>query len=723
MNRSRIAWASLFVTLVVLLAPPSLLAAPPATPAAKSPATKSAADETPQPPVAPRIGHRQSWHGEEVTDHYYWLREKSNPAVIDYLKAENAYTEALTRGQKSLEETLYQEMLGRIKQTDLSVPVRRGPYEYYDRTEEGQQYPISCRRKLDPPGAEEVLLNANELAKGKAFFALGAFEVSDDQQWLAYTTDTTGFRQYELHVKSLATGETHPDTAQRVTSVQWSADNKTLFYTTEDEVNKRSNQLWRHARGAADNKLVYEETDELYGLGLSRTSDKKFLLLECECFDAGETRCLPADKPQDTWRVLLPRVHGHRYGVDHRAGLFYLLTNRDAKNFRIVTAPDDDPANESRWQTFVPHREDVLLRDIDLLADYAVVLARSEALNHIRTYDFATGKWHDIAFPEPVYTASFGENEEFTATTYRYVYQSPVTPASVFDFDLKSHASALRKREEINGYDATQYECARLWATARDGTRVPLSVVYKKGIRHDGRTPLYLYGYGSYGAGLPATFSSDRVSLFDRGLVFALAHVRGGNELGEVWRDAGQLMKKKNTFTDFVDCAEYLVQEKWTSPDRLVIEGASAGGLLMGAVVNMRPDLFRAVHLGVPFVDVMNTMMDPSIPLTTIEYLVWGNPNEKQAFDYIRSYSPYDNLARGDYPAMLVTGSLNDSQVMYWEPAKYVAKLRTLKTDGDPLLLRMNMGAGHGGASGRYDALRETAFEYAWLLTQVGIDK
>jgi oligopeptidase B len=675
------------------------------------------------PPVCQRIEHRETRHGEVVVDDYFWLREKSNPAVIEYLSAENAYTAAMTRSQKALEETLYREMLGRIKQTDLSVPARRGGYFYYSRTEEGKQYPVHCRRKAGREAPEEVLLDSNVLAQGLEFFALGAFEPSDDANLLAYSTDTTGFRQYGLRVKDLATGQLLADTAERVTSVQWAADNKTLFYTTEDPVNKRSNQLWRRALGDRESELVYEEKDERFDLDTSRTSDKKFILLEIRSSDASEVHSLPADEPRSAFRVVLPRADKHRYRVDHRDGLFYVVTNKNAKNFRVVTAPDDDPADEGKWKEFVPHRPHVLVQNIDLFRDFAVVLERSDALGRMRTFDFRTGRWQDISFPEPVYAVSPGDNEEFDAPAYRYRYESLVTPQSVYDYDARTrHATLLKREEVLGGYEPARYASQRLWATARDGTRVPLSIVYPKDVKRDGRAPLLLYGYGSYGAGLPATFSSQRVSLLDRGVVYVLAHVRGGNELGEPWRDAGMLMNKKNTFNDFVDCAEYLVKENWTFPERLVIEGASAGGLLMGAVVNMRPDLFRAVHLDVPFVDVMNTMMDASIPLTTVEYLVWGNPNEKPAYDYMRSYSPYDNLARGDYPAMLVTAGLNDSQVMYWEPAKYVAKLRTLKTDNDPLLLRTNMGAGHGGASGRYDALRERAFEYAWILSQVGIE-
>lgn len=683
----------------------------------------SALGQSPAPPAAKRVEYRVERHGATVVDPYHWLRDKSNPEVIAYLEAENAYTDALTREIKPFEEALYKEMLGRIKQTDLSVPARRGRHLYYSRTEEGKQYPIHCRRAPAPGAPEQVLLDLNELARGHKFLGLGAFAVSDDENLLAYTTDTTGFRQYRLHVKDLRTGENLPDTAERVTSVEWAADNRTLFYTTEDPVTKRSHRLWRHTLGRAAPESLYEETDELYRIRAGRTRDRQFLLLYIGSTDTTEFRYLPAGRPGGDFRVFLPREKKHRYYVDHREGLFYIRTNKGAKNFRIATAPARDPS-PANWKPFVAHRDDVLIEDIDLFKTFAVVLEKAEALNRMRIYEFDSGDWHSIAFPEPVYSALPTQNPEYDTAAYRYSYQSLVTPSSVFDYDVASRKATLLKRQEVlGGYDPAQYVSERLWATARDGLKVPLSVVYRKGFRRDGSAPLFLYAYGSYGFGTPASFSSHRISLLDRGMAFAIAHIRGGNEMGEQWHEDGMLMKKKNTFHDFIDSAEYLVREKWTSPARLVIQGGSAGGLLMGAVVNMRPDLFRAVHAAVPFVDMMNTMLDASLPLTVGEYLEWGNPNEKAAYDYMLSYSPYDNLAPRDYPAMLVTTSLNDSQVMYWEPAKYVARMRTVKKDGNPLLLKTNMGAGHGGASGRYDRLREMAFEYAWLLNQVGITK
>lgn len=676
------------------------------------------------PPAAPVHEHQEMRHGETVTDNYYWLREKSNPEVVKYLEAENAYTAAMTRGLKPFEDALYKEMLGRIKQTDLDVPVRRGDYLYYARTEEGKQYPIRCRRKGNMDAAEEIVLDPNELAKTHKFVGIGSTSYSDDGNLLAYTVDFTGFRQYILQVKDLRTGATLPDTTERVTGVEWAADNKTLFLTTEDAVTKRSDHLWRHVLGTTAFVPVLEEKDELYDLVLGRTRDKKYLFAGVEAKDTTEWRYLKSDAPESSFTVFLPREKGHRYYIDHREGLFYIRTNRNAVNFAIFTAPESDPSAKN-WKEFVAARRDVLLSELDLFRDFAVSIETSEAVNRLRVYNFHKQSWSEIPFPETVYSAFPGGTPEYTSTTYRYAYQSFITPPSVYDFETQTGTSQLLKRQEVlGGYDPSQYVSERLWATARDGTKVPISIVHKKGFVRDGRGALLLYGYGSYGFGTPATFSSARLSLLDRGMAYAIAHIRGGDEMGWQWRLDGMLMKKKNTFFDFVDSAEYLVNEKWTSKERMVIEGGSAGGLLMGAVVNLRPDLFRAVHLAVPFVDVMNTMMDASLPLTVGEYLEWGNPNEKAAYDYMKTYSPYDNLTKRTYPAMLVTTSFNDSQVMYWEPAKYVAKLRTLRTDENPFLLKVKMDpAGHGGASGRYDRLHDQAFEYAWMLEQVGITK
>ena len=674
----------------------------------------------PKPPVAPIVSHTETRHGTIVTDNYYWLREKSNPKVTAYLNAENAYTDAITAPLKPFEGALYQEMLGHIRQTDLSVPFHRGPYLYYTRTEEGKQYPIYCRRKADA-GTEEVILDQNQLAIGQKFTSITPPVPSDDQNLIAYTIDYAGYRQYHLGVRDLHTGKLLADTAERVTSLAWAADNKTLFVVTEDPVNKRSNKLWRHVLGSNSLDPLYEEKDEHYVIDIAKTRDRKYLILNIESTDTTEARYLPADRPQEGFRLFVGREKKHRYYVDHRAGLFYIRTDRDALNFRVMTASDNDPA-EKNWKSFVPHREGARISRIDLFSRFAVISERSQALDRLRIYDFESGKWSSIAFPEDVYSAEADENPEFDAAVFRYRYRSFIVPESIYDYDPRSGTSKLLKRQEVPGYNPELYASERLWAVARDGVKVPVSIVYRKGFPRNGASPLYLYAYGSYGFGSTPAFSPSRLALLDRGVAYAIAHIRGGDEMGESWRRDGMLMKKKNTFFDFIDSAQYLIDQKWTSKDKLVIEGASAGGLLMGAVMNMRPDLIRAVHMGVPFVDVMNDMMDPSLPLTTEEYLEWGNPNERAAYDYMLGYSPYDNLRSGAYPAILVTESFNDSQVFYWEAAKYVAKLRTLKSNNQPLLLKMKMDpAGHGGASGRYDRLRDTAFEYAWLLSQVGV--
>jgi len=688
------------------------------------------AAQGPVPPVAKQVEHISVWHGEKVNDPWFWLREKTNPEVVAYLNAENAYTEAMTAGLKPFSEALYKEMLGRIKQTDLSVPVRRGAFHYYSRTEEGKQYPIQCRRKATQGGAydekapEEILLDQNELAKGLKFLSLGGMTVSDDDRTLLFSTDATGFRQYTLFTKDLATGKVSAPLAERVTSFTWASDGHTVFYVTEDAVTKRSDLVWRLDLQGGKPELVFDEKDELYRIGVGRTKDHKYLLIECQSTDTWEARYLPTTDPKGAFKVLLPREKGHKYDLEHREGLFYIRTNKGAKNFRLVTAPVATP-DPKHWKEVLPHRADVLLEGMEPFRDFLVVSEKSQGLDRFRIFDINQKTWRDVTFPESVYAAFPGGTPEYTSSAFRFSYQSMVTPASIYDCDMATGKQTLLKQVEVlGGYDKSQYATERLWATARDGAKVPLSVVYKKGIKRDGTAPLFLYAYGSYGYGQSATFSSPRLSLLDRGMVYVIAHIRGGNDMGEAWHDDGMLMKKMNTFTDFIDSADFLVKEKWTSKDRLVIEGGSAGGLLMGAVTNLRPDLFKAVHSAVPFVDVMNTMMDASLPLTVGEYLEWGNPNEKPAFDYMRSYSPYDNLAKKAYPAILVTSSFNDSQVMYWEPAKYVAKLRTLKTDGNPLLLKMKMEpAGHGGASGRYDALKDKAFETAWMLSQVGITK
>jgi oligopeptidase B len=674
------------------------------------------------PPAARKAPHVETLHGDKRVDDYYWLREKSNPEVIAYLESENAYTSALTKGSEPFQEALYKEMLGRIKQTDLTVPYPRLGYHYYSRTEEGKQYPIQCRKKGGLDGAEEVVLDLNQWEKEHKFLGLGSFSVSDDGRWLAYTLDTTGFRQYTLHVRDLTTGQEGPENVEKVGSVAWAADNATIFYTVEDAA-KRQYRLYRHKMGAANagDDLLFEEKDERFSVDVRRSLSRAYLFLTTSSHTASEVHYLAADQPAGAFKVVAPRETGHEYYVDHHGDRFFIRTNQGAPNFRLVSAPVTGPGKAS-WKEVIPHRPQVMLAGMTFFANHYVLFEREGGLPQLSVTDFRTGATHRIAFPEPVYTAGSSTNAEYETSTFRYTYQSFVTPSSVFDYDMDRRESKLLKQTEVlGGYDPTHYQSERLWATASDGTRIPISIVYRKGLAHDGNAPMVLNGYGSYGSSQSATFSSNRLSLLDRGVVYAIAHIRGGGEMGKTWHDQGRMMKKKNTFTDFIASAEYLIAQKYTARDRLVITGGSAGGLLMGAVTNMRPDLFKAVVAEVPFVDVINTMSDASLPLTVGEFEEWGNPKVKAEYDYIKTYCPYTNTVPRAYPTMLVKTSLNDSQVMYWEPAKWVAKMRSVKTDKNPLLFKINMGAGHGGSSGRYDALRELAFNYAFILSQFSI--
>jgi oligopeptidase B len=682
-----------------------------------------AQDGNRQPPVARKVPHETKIHGYTLKDDYFWLREKKNPEVIKYMEDENAYTEEVMRPTKEFQDALYKEMLGHIKQTDLSVPSRIGDYYYYSRTEEGKQYPYQCRKKGSLEAKEEVLLDLNKLAEGHSYLGLGGFRVSDDGNLLAYSTDTNGYRQYTLHVKDLRTGQTLKENIERTGSIVWANDNKTLFYTTEDDVSKRSDKFWRHVVGSDKNDLLYEEKDELFDVGAGQSLDKKIIFLGSYAKTSRELRYLPADNPTGEFKIILPRADGHEYDVDHYNGQFYITTNKNAKNFRVVTAPINDPS-EKNWKPFIDHNPKIKIDGLTTFANHLVVSEKEGGLNYLRVIDMKTKQSHRITTDESDYALFLGGNPEFNTTTVRFNYQSMVTPNSVYDYDMNTKQRKLLKQQEVlGGYDAKKYEAKRIWGVARDGTKVPVSLVYKKGVKFDATSPMLLYAYGSYGASMAPTFSSNRLALLDRGVIYALAYIRGGGELGEDWREQGRMMKKLNTFYDFIDCADYLIKNKYTSKDRLVIQGGSAGGLLVGAVVNMRPDLFKAVVAQVPFVDVMNTMLDASLPLTTSEWIEWGNPNEKPAFDYMIKYSPYDNIAAKSYPAMLVQVSLNDSQVPYWEGTKFLAKLRAMKTDRNVLLLKANMGAGHGGASGRYDALKETAFTYSFMLWQMGILK
>ena len=680
-----------------------------------------------QPPVTEKKPKITEINGDRLVDNYFWLREKSNPAVIAHLEAENAYTAAVMKPTEGLQDRLYKEILSHIKQTDTNVPYRWGDYFYYSRTVEGQQYPIFCRKHGNLNAPEQILLDLNELAKGQKFMSVGSFVPSDDGHLLAYSTDNTGYRQYTLHIKNLSTGELLPERIERVDNVAWATDNKTIFYVTEDAVTKRNDKLWKHEISGAGrqgdlptDRLIYEEKDELFDIGAARSRDKALIMLGAFSKTSTEFRYIAADNPNAEWKIVLPRQADHEYDIDHRGDLFYIRTNKGAKNFRVVTAPVSDPA-EKNWKEFVAHRPAVKIDGVDLFADHAVLSEWENGLEQIEIVNFKNNQRHRIVFPEPVYAAGLGANREFNTTVLRYNYQSLVTPSSVFDYDMNARKATLMKQTEVpGGFDKANYKSERLFANAADGTKIPMSVVYRQGTKLDGSAPMLLYAYGSYGIPISPGFSAGRLALLDRGVIYVIAHIRGGGELGEPWRDAGRMMKKMNTFTDFIACAEHLVKQKYTSSDRLVIQGGSAGGLLMGAVTNMRPDLFKAVVAQVPFVDVLNTMLDASLPLTTSEYIEWGNPNEKAAYEYMKQYSPYDNVAKKNYPAMLVKVSLNDSQVPYWEGTKFVAKIRELKTDHNPLLLKVNMGAGHGGASGRYDAIHETSFDYAFMLWQMG---
>ena len=698
------------------------------------------------PPVAARKHTERTIFGHTLVDDYAWLREKENPEVLAYLEAENAYCAANMAGTEELQKQLYDEMLSHIKETDESVPFRERRYWYYSRTEQGKQYEIYCRKRGtvdEPQGEEEILLDVNALAEGESFLALGTMVVSDDDNLLAYSCDNRGFRQYTLYAKDLRTGEVLAERVERVGSVVWTTDNRTLFYTVEDEEQKRQFQLYRHVLGAAhaEDELVYEEADERFNIGVGRTRDDRYIVLECASHTATENRILPADEPRGEWTLIEPRRDEIEYYIDHRYGQLYIRANDRGRNFRLATTPVETPGSE-HWRELIPHRADTMLEEVDLFAGHAVVWERTKALQHVTVRPFADRgpemrEGREIAFPEPVYSVHPSSNRMFETAKYRYAYQSLVTPSSVFEYDVGTGEQKLLKQQEVpGGFDRTRYESERIFVPAADGVEIPVSLVWRKDQRAPGENAIWVYGYGSYGYSLPIGFSSTRLSLLDRGMVLAFAHVRGGGDMGKPWHDAGRLMHKRNTFTDFIAVTEALAARGYCAADRVAAEGRSAGGLLMGAIANMRPDLYRALVTVVPFVDVMNTMLDPSLPLTVPEYEEWGNPNEKEAFEYMLSYSPYDNLSprhanagragdpelrAGDYPAMLVKTSLHDSQVMYWEPAKYVAKLRTLRTDERTLILHTNLSAGHSGASGRYDYLKEIALDFAFLLRELGV--
>ena len=683
------------------------------------------AEQDVPPPVAKVISKPDTLHGDVRIDDYFWLREKSNPEVIKYLEAENEYTEAVMKQTEEFQKLLYEELVGRIKETDLSVPEKIDDYYYYSRTEEGEQYPIYCRKKESLNAEEEILLDQNALAEGYDYFEIGAFEISTDHQLLAYSVDTTGSETFTLYVKDLNAGGLLKDEIKNIYYyVEWGNDNKTIFYTTLDEA-KRPYKLYRHILGTAqeEDEMVYQESDEAFYLSISKTRDKEYLIMTLGSMTTTEVRYLKADLPKDNFQVIHPRQHEMEYYVAHHSDKFYIMTNDEAKNFKLMEVSVTDPSKKN-WKEVIPHSDSVKIDGMDVFRNHLVVYEREKGLKKIRITNLMDSQVHYVDFPEPVYTYWRSRNPDFNTNMLRFNYTSLVTPRSVFDYNMDTKTRELKKQYEVlGGYDPSLYQSERIFAKASDGTMVPLSLVYRKGMVKDGNNPLLLHGYGSYGISQEPTFSSNRLSLLDRGFVYAMAHVRGGGEMGRYWYEDGKLLKKKNTFTDFIACAEHLIAEKYTSSNKLVIYGGSAGGLLMGAVTNMRPDLFKAVIADVPFVDALNTMLDPSIPLTVIEYEEWGNPNEEEYYDYMKSYSPYDNVEAKDYPNMLITAGLNDPRVQYWEPAKWTAKLRALKTDKNILLLKTKMGEGHMGASGRYDYLKDIAFEYAFIFDLFGIEE
>jgi oligopeptidase B len=692
----------------------------------QDPATTSHGNSNSQPvkpPVARKIHTEKTVNGKTLVDDYGWLRERSNPDVKALLEAENAYAEYVMKPTEARQKKLYDEIVSHIKESDDTVPFLKDGYYYYMRTEKGKQYFQLCRKPGTLAAPEQTILDLNLMAEGQKFMAMGQWAVSDDGNLLAYTTDNVGFRQYHLHIRDLRTMQDLPDTTERAVSLAWAADNRSLFYTVEDEVQKRSYRLYKHMVGtdAKLDPIVYEEKDERFDLYLSRTRSKQYLVLTAGSHISSDVRFLPADQPDGKWTLIAPHADNLEYYVDHRGDTFYIRTNDTSQTFRLVTAPVASPAKEN-WKELVAARPDVPLEDFDVFQNFYALSERIAGLPAFRIIQFGDGSSASIKFPEPSYFATSANNVEFNTKAFRYNYQSLITPPSVFDYNVATKQSTLLKQSEVpGGFDRANYVSERVFANASDGTNIPISLFYRKDLKDKARAPLYLYAYGSYGYSLPVTFNPARLPLVDRGLVVALAHIRGGGELGKPWHDAGKMMNKKNTFTDFIVSAEYLTSHGYGAKDKIAIEGASAGGLLMGAVTNLRPDLFRVVLCEVPFVDVMNTMLDSSLPLTVPEYEEWGNPNIGPAFDYMLSYSPYDNLAHKDYPTMLVRTSFDDSQVMYWEPAKYVAKLRTLKTDQNPLIFYTNMHGGHGGSSGRYDRIHEIAFNWAFLLTQLGV--
>jgi oligopeptidase B len=673
-------------------------------------------------PVAEKRQHITVMHGDTLQDDYFWLRDddRKNPDVIAYLEAENRYLDTMMSGTRQLQEQLFAEMKGRIKEKDESVPVFNQGYYYYSRTDEGKEYYKYCRRKGSMDAPEEILLDVDEMAKGFAYFSVGGISISDDQNWLVYGVDTVSRRQYTLYFKNLQSGEI---LAEKIVNTEgyavWAADNQTIFYTVKNPKTLLSEKIFRHKMGTepAKDLLVYQEKDPSNYIGITKTKSRRFIFIVSQATQSSEYLMIDAAKPESAFAVFQPRMKDVLYSITHAGNKFFIRTNRDAKNFKLMQCPEETTGVEN-WTDLVPHRNDVLLEDVDVFASHMVLTERSNGLLKLRVSAHDNSGSHYIDFGEPAYTVYPGNTPDYESKTLRYSYTSLTTPGSVYDYDMDNRKAKLMKQAEVlGGFDKNNYVTDRLFATAKDGTKVPISIVYHKTFKKDGNAPLLLYAYGSYGYSMDATFNSNRLSLLDRGFVYAIAHIRGGQEMGRQWYEDGRLLNKKNTFTDFIDCGEFLVKEKYTSYSRLYAQGGSAGGLLMGAVVNMRPDMWNGVIAQVPFVDVINTMLDESIPLTTNEFDEWGNPKNKEFYEYMISYSPYDNVEAKDYPNLLVTTGLHDSQVQYWEPAKWVAKLRTLKTDSNLLLLRTQMEQGHGGASGRFEYLKDIAIGYAFLLS------
>jgi oligopeptidase B len=689
----------------------------------------------PVPPAAEKMPHEITALGNTRVDNYYWMKltddqkiaeqkDEQTQKVIHYLTAENDYLKAKMKHTEAFQEKLYNEIIGRIKQTDESVPYKKNGYWYYTRYEEGKEYPIYCRKQGTLEASEEILLNVNDLAEGHSYYSITGLTVSEDNNLLAYAEDSISRRRYTVYVKNLRTGQLVEDPIANTEGyVTWANDNKTYFYTKKDSATLRSRWIVKHKLGtdSSNDQIVFEEKDETFYTGIYKTKSNKYLVIWSGSTLTNDYFILNANTPDGNFRQFSPRERGLEYSIDHYGDRFYVVTNLDALNFKLMETPETKTSKEN-WKDEIPHRKDTLLQGIEIFKDYLVLSERANANTLMRIIDQKTGKKHYLDFGEPAYTVFPSTNLEFDTDLVRYGYTSLTTPNSTYDYNMKTRERVLLKQQEVvGGYNPDDYQTERLWATADDGTSIPMSIVYKKGIKKDGNNPTMVYGYGSYGASMSPFFSSTRLSLLDRGFIYAIAHIRGGQEMGRQWYEDGKMFKKKNTFTDFIDCTEHLIDEGYTQPEKLFASGGSAGGLLMGAVVNMRPDLYKGVIAAVPFVDVVTTMLDESIPLTTGEFDEWGNPKNQESYMYMLEYSPYDQVKDQDYPNMLVTTGFHDSQVQYWEPAKWVAKLREMKTDNNTVLLRTNMETGHGGTTGRFKVYRETAQEYAFILDLAGI--